>query len=63
MIQGKENPGNPFPSYKPEPSVEGEQAEARYIEQAEVGNTELAAPGASEGQQAEDFSAPVKKRR
>ena len=63
MIQGKENPGNPFPSDKPEPSVEGEQAEARYIEQAEVGNTELAAPGASEGQQAEDFSAPVKKRR
>ncbi len=66
MTQGNEYPGNPLPSDKPEASVEGEQPEARYIEQAEVGDTQPAGPGTIEGvdwQQDEDSSAPVKKRR
>ena len=62
MIHGKEYPGNPFPSDKPEPSVEGEQAEARYIEKAEVGNTEAASAGNGR-QQDEDSFGPVKKKR
>ncbi len=62
MIHGKEYPGNPFPSDKPEPSVEGEQAEARYIEKAEVGNTETVSAD-SGWQQEEESSGPVKNSR
>ncbi|MCH2584792.1 MAG: signal peptidase I [Planctomycetes bacterium] len=62
MIHGKEYPGNPFPSDKPEPSVEGEQAEARYIEKAEVGNTEPVSAD-SGWQQEEESSGPVKNSR
>ena len=62
MTPANEYSGNSFPSDKPEPSVEGEQAEARYIEKTEVGNT--AAAGADSGRQQEDESSgPVKSNR
>ena len=62
MTPANEYSGNSFPSDKPEPSVEGEQAEARYIEKTEVGNT--AAVGADSGRQQEDESSgPVKSNR
>lgn len=40
MTPGNEHPGNQFSSDKPEPSIEGEREESRYIEKEEVGNTE-----------------------
>ena len=62
MTPANEYSGNSFPSDKPEPSVEGEQAEARYIEKTEVGNTATA--GADSGRQQEDESSgPVKSNR
>ena len=62
MTPANEYPGNSSPSDKPEPSVEGEQAEARYIEKTEVGNTVTA--GADSGWQQEDESSgPVKSNR
>ena len=62
MTPGNEHSDNSFSSDKPEPSVEGEQAEARYIEKAEVGNTETVSAD-SGWQQEEEPSGPVKNSR